>query len=56
VTKSTSKKVRCVSCGEDYFSKRPHTCDLSKIRTGHSYSEPQRAKSRKMFFGKGGRK
>lgn len=55
MTKSTSKKVRCVSCGETYFSRKPHTCDFSKIRTGQSDSQPQRAKSNKLFFGKGGR-
>lgn len=55
MTKSTSKKVRCVSCGEDYFAKRAHMCDIAKVKRGLSISKPQLAKSNKMMFGKGGR-
>lgn len=55
MTKSTIKKTRCMGCGKDYHAKRQHVCDVSKIRTGLSLSEPQKAKSRKMMFGKGGR-
>lgn len=55
MTKSTSKKVLCASCGEQYNAKRPHLCDPAKIKTGVSVSQPQRTKSRKMIFGKGGR-
>jgi hypothetical protein len=55
VTKSTTRKVRCVSCGEDYFAKRAHSCDPRKVKSGRSTSTPQQVKSRKMMFGKGGR-
>jgi hypothetical protein len=58
MTKSTSKRVQCVSCGETYPAKRPHICDFSKVaaKQGTTHSIPQKAKSAKLAFGKGGRR
>ncbi len=57
MTKSTTRKVRCVSCGEDYNPRRQHICDLTALerKKGTSWAEPQRAKAGKMMFGKAGR-
>jgi hypothetical protein len=39
-----------MSCGESYFTKRPHTCNITQVKRGLSISEPQKAKSRKLMF------
>lgn len=56
--KSTTKKGKCMSCGCVIKRGRPHVCDFSEVdaRRGTTYSIPQRAKSNKLAFGKGGRR
>jgi hypothetical protein len=44
-----------MGCGEMYRAKRPHVCDPAKVKSGDSRSEPSRAKSAKLTFGKGKR-
>ncbi len=52
MTKSTSKKVQCISCGETYFAKRQHMCNIAQVKRGFSVSEPQKTKSKKLMFGR----
>jgi hypothetical protein len=56
VTKSTFKRTTCGSCNESYPTKRQHVCDFAKLdaKKGTVHSTPQKTRSNKMAFGKGG--
>lgn len=58
MTKSTTKRGKCMSCGVVIPRGRPHICDFSQVeaRRGTTTSVPQKAKSNKLAFGKGGRR